>query len=145
MSKGTKILGFIVAIVVLGAATFGGVYFALTKSEGKEKVVVVGKIEEAFHEVGEIFVNLSDDKAKRYVKLNLSLGFDKSNKELAAEVAEKQIVMKHAATSFIRSCTVEAFDPINEEQLKKDLIEKFNKELTKGTISNIYISEIMVQ
>lgn len=145
MSKGTKILGFIVAIVVLGAATFGGVYLALTKSEGKEKVVVVGKIEEAFHEVGEIFVNLSDDKAKRYVKLNLSLGFDKSNKELAAEVAEKQVVMKHTATSFIRSCTVESFEPINEEQLKKDLIEKFNKELTKGTISNIYISEIMVQ
>ena len=149
MSKRTKILGFIVAIIVLGAATFGGVYIALTKSEGSEKVEVKqeegGKVEESFHEIGEIFVNLTDDNAKRYVKLNLSLGFDKKNKDLLAEITEKQVVMRHVAINYIRSCTTKDFEPANEEQLKKELIERLNKELTKGTILNIYISEIMVQ
>lgn len=149
MSKRTKILGFIVAIIVIGAATFGGVYLSLTKLEGREKVEIKqeggGKVEESFHEIGEIFVNLTDDNAKRYVKLNLSLGFDKKNKDLLAEITEKQVVMRHVAISYIRSCTTKDFEPVNEEQLKKELIERLNKELTKGTILNIYISEIMVQ
>lgn len=148
MSKGKKILGFIVVIIVLGAATFGGVYLALTKSEESEKVEIKeeeGKVEEAFHEIGEIFVNLTDDNAKRYVKLNLSLGFDKKNKDLLAEITEKQVVMKHVAINYVRSCTTKDFEPANEEQLKKELIERLNKELTKGTVLNIYISEIMVQ
>lgn len=142
MSKGKKIVGFIVLILVIGVATFGGVYFTLTKDKGEEKIVIV---EEAFHDVGEIFVNLNDDKAKRYVKLNFSLGFDKTNEELAVEIAEKQVVMRATAISYIRTCTSESFRPSNEETLKKELVTRINQELTKGLILDVYISDIIVQ
>lgn len=142
MSKGKKIIGFIIIILIIGVATFGGVYFSQMKVETEEKVVVV---EEAFHEVGEIFVNLNDDKSKRYVKLNLSLSFDKKNEELATEITEKQVVMRDTAISYIRSCTSESFEPSNEQTLKNDIVNKINQKLTKGLILDVYISEIIVQ
>ena len=145
MSKGNKILGFIVAILILGVSTFGGVYFYLTKVEGAETVKKEVVIEEAFHDIGEIFVNLNDDKVKRYVKLKLSVSFDKDNKDLAAEILEKQVVMRDISIYYLKSLTADAFEPENEENLKSDLIERFNQKLTKGTILEAYISEIIVQ
>ena len=62
MSKGKKIIGFIVVLLVIGAATFAGVYFTSMKGGDTAKVVV---IEEITSEVGEIFVNLSDDGCQK--------------------------------------------------------------------------------
>lgn len=143
MSKGKKVIGFLVALVVLGVATFGGVYFGITKSKNTGEKVVV--IEEAFHEVGEIFIKLNDDKAKRYVKLNMSVSFDKKNKDLAAEILEKQVVMRDVSIYYLMSLNAEAFETGNEEKLKSDLIERMNQKLTKGKIMKVYISDIMVQ
>lgn len=145
MSKGNKILGFIIAIVILGVATFGGVYFALTKGEGIEKVKKEVAIEEAFHDIGEIFVNLNDDKVKRYVKLKLSVSFNKENGDLAAEILEKQVVMRDVSIYYLKSLTADAFEPENEAKLKSDLIGRLNQKLTKGAVLEVYISEIIVQ
>lgn len=142
MSKGKKIIIFIVSILFLGVATFGGVYIYLTKNSDTEKVVV---IEEAFHEVGEIFVNLKDDKSKRYVKLNLSVSYDVTNDDLAAEIAEKHIVIRDAAVYYLKSCISEDFIAENETKIKTDLVERINKKLVNGLIIDVYISEIIVQ
>ncbi|MGL5085582.1 MAG: flagellar basal body-associated FliL family protein [Clostridium sp.] len=142
MSKGKKIIGFIALIVVLGVGTFAGVYFGLSKSEGEEKKIV---IQEAFHEVGEIFVNLSDDNAKRYVKLKLSASYDEKNKDLGAEIEKKHVVMRDVANTYFSTCKAIDFEPINREKLKSDLIARLNQKLTGGTIIDIYISEIIVQ
>lgn len=143
MSKGKKIIGFVVALLVLGVATFGGVYFGITKGKDAEEKVVV--IEESFHEVGEIFIKLNDDKVKRYVKLNMSVSFDKENKDLAAEILEKQVVMRDLSIYYLMSLNADAFETENEEKLKSDLIERMNQKLTKGTLMKVYISDIMVQ
>ena len=145
MSKGNKILGFIVAILVLGVSTFGGVYFYLTKVEGTETVKKEVVIEEAFHDIGEIFVNLNDDKVKRYVKLKLSVSFNKGNENLATEISEKQVVMRDVSIYYLKSLTADAFEPENEEKLKSDLIGRLNQKLTKGAVLEVYISEIIVQ
>lgn len=142
MSKGKKIIGFMVIILIIGAVTFGGVYFASIK--GGDTTEVVG-IEEAFHEVGEIFVNLSDDKEKRYVKLNLSVSFDEKNKELTAEIEKKHVVMRDVAIYYFKTCTAENFEAKNEEVLKNELIKRLNQKLTKGLILNVSVTEIIVQ
>ncbi|MGL5354507.1 MAG: flagellar basal body-associated FliL family protein [Clostridium sp.] len=142
MSKGKKIVIFIVAIAILGVATFGGVYFALSKGDKTEKVVV---IEEAFHEVGEIFVNLSDENSKRYVKLNMTISYDEKNTDLAAEIEKKHVVMRDVSNYYLKTCMASDFEAINQEKLKKDLTTRLNQKLTKGTIIDVYISEIIVQ
>lgn len=142
MSKGKKIMGFIVVLLVIGGATFAGAYFTSMKGADTAKVVV---IEEAFHEVGEVFVNLSDDKAKRYVKLNLSVGFDETNKELTAEIEKRHAVIRDVAIHYFESCTVENLEAGNEEALKSELIKRLNQKLTKGVILNVYITEKIVQ
>ena len=85
--KSSKLIIIIAILAILGGGTFGGVYYFMNKNNASQPVV----IEEAFFEVGEIFVNLSDEGSKRYVKLNLSISYDKNNKDLAKEIEDKNI------------------------------------------------------
>lgn len=142
MGKGKKVLGFILGITILGVATFAGVYFGLLKNEGTEKKVV---IQEAFHEVGEIFVNLSDENSKRYVKLKMSVSYDEKNKDLGAEIEKKHVVMRDISNYYFKTCKAVDFEAINQDKLKKDLATRLNQKLTNGTIVDVYISEIIVQ
>ncbi|MEG0296329.1 MAG: flagellar basal body-associated FliL family protein [Clostridium sp.] len=135
-----KILLIILALLVLGGATFAGVYFVTSKNVEKEVVV-----EEAFYEIGEIFVNLSDTDSKRYVKLNMAISYDVTNKDLATELETKKVVLRDTAIYYLKSCVAESFNTENEVKLKKDIIQSLNKNLTKGTLIDVYISEIMVQ
>ena len=67
----------VLLLIFVGGGTFGGVYYFMSRNAASNPVI----IEEAFVPVGEeIFVNLSDENSKRYVKLNLSLSYDKRNK-----------------------------------------------------------------
>ena len=135
------ILIIIVLLLVVGGGTFAGTYYFMSKNN-TEKVVV---IEEAFHEVGEIFVNLSDEGSKRYVKLNMTVSYDKKNKDLAAEITEKAVVIKDVAIFYIKSCKAKDFEPANEAVLKGDLIERINQKLSNGVLQDVYISDIIVQ
>ena len=135
------ILIIIVLLLVVGGGPFAGTYYFMSKNN-TEKVVV---IEEAFHEVGEIFVNLSDEGSKRYVKLNMTVSYDKKNKDLAAEITEKAVVIKDVAIFYIKSCKAKDFEPANEAVLKGDLIERINQKLSNGVLQDVYISDIIVQ
>lgn len=135
-----SILTIILTLVVLGAGSFAGVYLYMNKTADKEVV-----IEEAFFEVGEIFVNLSDKERKSYAKLNLSISYDKTNKNLPVELEEKKVVVRDTVIYYLKSCTTDSFTPSNEEALKKELTSRINSKLKDGTIINVYISEIMVQ
>lgn len=136
--------GFVIILlllIVVGGSTFGGVYYYMSKNNASQPVV----IEEAFFEVGEIFVNLSDDDSKRYVKLNMSISYDKSNGELAKEIEEKSVVIRDVSIFYIKSCKAKDFDPTNEVVLKGELINRINQKLTNGLLKDVYISDIIVQ
>lgn len=139
--KGSNIIIIIGIILALGAGTFGGVYYFMNKKNANQPVY----IQEAYVEVGEIFVNLSDENDKRYVKLNVSLSYDSSNKDLANEIAEKQVVIKDKAVFYFKSLYSKDFKPANEAVLKGDLVSRINKELNSGLLIDVYISEIIVQ
>lgn len=142
--KSGKKLAIIIVLLLIfvGGGTFGGVYYFMSKNAASNPVI----IEEAFVSVGEeIFVNLSDENSKRYVKLNLSLSYDKANKDLAAEIEQKQVVIRDVAIFYIKSLKAKDFEPANEAKLKGDLISRINKKLTKGVLKDVYISDIIVQ
>lgn len=140
--KGGKIILIVIAIVLaLGGGTFAGVFYYMNKNVNAQPVY----IKEAFVEVGEIFVNLSDEDNKRYVKLNLSVSYDSSNKDLAEEISEKSVAIRDVAIFYIKSCKAKDFEPANEAILKGELINRINKKLTSGVLKDVYFSDIIVQ
>ncbi|MBU5454789.1 flagellar basal body-associated FliL family protein [Caproiciproducens sp. MSJ-32] len=139
--KGRRVLIIFAVIAAIGVGVFAGTYFAMNKSAANEPVY----IKEAYYEVGEIFVNLSDENSRRYVKLNLSISYDSSNKEIVDELNEKAVAIKDIANFYFKSCKAKDFEPANEAVLKGTLLEKINTKLTSGKLVDVYISEIIVQ
>lgn len=140
--KSGKIIMIVIAIILaIGGGTFAGVLFYMNKNVDSQPVY----IKEAFVEVGEIFVNLSDEDSKRYVKLNLSISYDSTNKDLATELEEKSVVVRDVAIFYIKACKAKDFEPANEAILKGNLINKINQKLTSGVLKDAYISDIIVQ
>lgn len=141
-NKKKTVLIVVILLILVGGGTFGGAYFYMSnKSEATKPVFV----KEGFVEIGEIFVNLSDEGSKRYVKLNMSVSYDKANKELSEEIEDKKVVIRDVANFYIKSCDAKDFEPSNEVILKGDLISRINQKLTSGVLKDLYISEIIVQ
>lgn len=134
------ILIVLLILIFVGAGTFGGVYFFMSRNTYNPVVV-----KEGFVEIGEIFVNLSDEGSKRYVKLSMSVSYDKDNKKLAKEIEDKKVVIRDVANFYAKSCKANDFEPANEVILKGDLISKINQKLTRGVLKDVYISDIIVQ
>lgn len=135
------ILIVVLLLIFVGAGTFGGAYYFMSRNNAYSPVVV----KEGFVEIGEIFVNLSDEGSKRYVKLSMSVSYDKENKKLAKEIEDNKVVIRDTANFHIKSCKAKDFEPANEVILKGDLISKINQKLTKGVLKDVYISDIIVQ
>lgn len=135
-----KIIIIILALVVLAVSSFASIYYFMLQKGDKQEVV-----KEEFYEVGEIFVNLNDKDSKRYVKLNMSISYDIKNKDLAKEITEKIVVLRDTVIFYLKSCIASDFSPENEGKLKNDLVLDINKNLTEGTIIDVYISDIIVQ
>lgn len=141
-NKKKTILIVVILLILVGGGTFGGAYFYMSNKGETAKPIFV---KEGFVEIGEIFVNLSDEGSKRYVKLNMSVSYDKSNKDLSEEIEDKKVVIRDVANFYIKSCDAKDFEPSNEVILKGDLISRINQKLTSGVLKDLYISEIIVQ
>ncbi|GAB6167692.1 hypothetical protein JCM1393_01520 [Clostridium carnis] len=140
-SKSKILIISLALIAILGGGTFASVYFYLNKGAATAPVV----IEEAFFEVGEIFVNLSDEGSKRYVKLTVSVSYNKSNKDLEKELKEKKVALRDTAIFYLKACKAKSFEPANEAVLKGDMLTRLNQKLKSGTLIDVYINDIIVQ
>jgi flagellar protein FliL len=140
--KGKGLLLVILIILAIGGGTFGGAYFVMMNKNAENQPVYM---KETYYEVGEIFVNLSDENANRYVKLKLTISYDSENKNLGTELTDKAVVIKDVANFYFKSLKAKDFEPANEAVLKGDLIKRVNQKLTSGTLQDVYISEILVQ
>ncbi len=140
--KGKNIIIIILGLLILGGAVFAGVYFGLSKgSEVSEPKPIV----EAYSEMEEIFVNLSDEGGKRYAKITLTLSYDSKNKDLATEVETKQVALRDTAIFYFKSLKAENFSANNESVIKKELTDRLNKNLTEGLIIDVKFNELLVQ
>lgn len=140
--KGKSIIVIIIGLIIIGVAVFAGVYLGLSRGNGADKVIT---IEEAYSEIGEIFVNLSDEGGKRYAKISITLTYDSKNKDLTSEIETKQVALRDATIFYFKSLKVENFSSGNEEMLKKELIERMNKNLKTGLIIDVKFNELLVQ
>jgi flagellar FliL protein len=143
-NKGVMVILFILGLLVLGSATFGGVYlFMKTKSTVDAQEVVV---ENAYMDLTEFTVNLADEGGKRYFKGELSLGYDKTKTKLAEELTSNQVVVRDDIIFYFKSQKAEYINNVeNKEAMKKQLMDAINKDLTKGKITDIRFKSMIIQ
>ncbi|MFW2487102.1 flagellar basal body protein FliL [Clostridium chromiireducens] len=142
--KGSMIVLFILGLLVLGAATFGGVYlFMKTKNTVEAQEVVV---ENAYIDLQEFTVNLADEGGKRYFKGEIAIGYDKSKTKLLEELTSNQVVVRDNIIFFFKSQKADYLNNVvNRDAIKKQLIDAINKDLTKGKITDIRFKSMIVQ
>ena len=135
---------FILGLIVLGGAAFGGAYLFMktNKTVSAQEVVV----ENAYVDLEEFTVNLADEGGKRYFKGELSVGYDKSNKKMAEEITANTVVIRDTIIFYFKGQKADFINNINNEQkIKDDLIVAINKQLQKGKITDIRFKNMIVQ
>lgn len=132
----SKVLIFaIIALIVMGAGTFGGVYFYM---QGKD--AAAAKIEPADYVLlTDTTLNLSDESGKSYLKTSLTLSYDSKNTELLAELDKKKISIQDASIWYLKSRVSTDFRAENEKELKQGLIDTINNILEDGNILDVYL------
>lgn len=143
-NKGVMVILFVLGLLVLGAATFGGVYLFMktNKTVSAQDVVV----ENTYMDLAEFTVNLADEGGKRYFKGEISLGYDKTKTKLTEELTANQVVVRDDIIFYLKSQKAEYINNVeNKEAMKKQLMDAINKDLTKGKITDIRFKSMIVQ
>lgn len=142
--KGLMVVLFILGLIVLGAATFGGVYLFMktNKTVSAQQVVV----EQSYVDLEEMTINLADEGGKKYLRCQISIGHDKSNKKVAKEIETNKSVIQDTINFYFKGQESEYVNDVNnKEKIKEDLMENINKELQKGKITDLRFKNIIVQ
>jgi len=134
-----------VLIIGLGGA---GVFLMLGKKgeQGTEAKTKKSKEKkEVFYmDLEPIIVNLLDPTGKRYLQVRLSLEIP--DKKLEEEVKKKEAVIKDTILTTLSGKTVEeVIVPEAKEKIKAELLTKINEALGEEVITNLYITQYIVE
>lgn len=136
-----KIILVVAVLLILGVGSFAGTYFfSKSKADAKEKPVV-----QAYYDLGEFVVNLSDKGEHNYLKTTISVGYDSENKDGEAYLEANKVVLRDATNYYLKSKTSKDFVSSNEKVLKNELVKTLNKKIDKPIILDAYINDIIVQ
>lgn len=140
--KKSKLPIIIIGVLVLaliGGAGFGYYYIQNIKKESKPAVVPTE------YSLGEFLANLADEGGKKYLKVNIVLTYDGTNKKLAEELAKKQNDLKDATLSVLRSKKSTDLTVKGSEDLKVELITRYGTILQDGKIIKIVFTNFLTQ
>lgn len=144
-----KIIIIILLVVLLvGGAIFAGFMYANSKNPISKNIntnfrnnfikdLVICPLDENT-------INLADKDTKRYIKVKVSLGYEK-NAKLAAELEKDKDKVTDCVISVIRSKKADDLNAAHEEDVKKTIKDKVNQILMNGQIEQVYFSEILIQ
>lgn len=138
-SKLPIIIIAVLVLVLLGGAGFGYYYIQNIKKESKPAVVPTE------YALGEFLANLADEGGKKYLKVNIVLTYDGTNKKLAEELAKKQNDLKDATLSVLRSKKSTDLTVKGSEDLKVELITRYGTILQDGKVIKIVFTNFLMQ
>lgn len=144
--KGNKLLVLLVVITLILVIGLGIVlgYFIFFKDKTNSTANNNIKVEEKIMDLKEFVVNLSDED-KTYIRITISLAYDKKNKKLEKELPNKVPAVRDAVIEILRKKKTTDFNSNNIDNIKKELIKAINNNLINGEIINIYIQDIIIQ
>ncbi len=148
-----------VALILLLAGGGGGYYFLVLKpqkeemkrkqeEDSKAAALIRAVPEESkigpMVEIKEFVVNIIGTDAAHYVKASLSLELDKDS--TMEEVTKRMPQIRDAILLLIGNKTFEELQDIQgKNQVKAELKSKINSFLKTGKVSNIYLTDFVVQ
>jgi len=139
------IIGFLIISIAGGA-----VFFLMGKKgeEGSEKGKATHKAkkkgEVVYYDLDPIIVNLLDPTGKRFIQVRLSLEIP--DKKAEEELKKREAVIKDTIISTLSGKTVEeVIVPEAKDKLKSELLSKINSALGEELVTNIYITQYIVE
>ncbi|MFD3157473.1 flagellar basal body-associated protein FliL [Haloimpatiens sp. FM7330] len=153
--KKSGILKIVILVVVValiaGGCVFAGFWFASRNNSSSSAINTKGSVREVVqdknsYQLGDFLVNLCDDDSRRYLKVDIYLGYPKSNKKLGEELETKKPIISDIVNLHLRSKkSSEVNNTKNIQALKKQLIDKINTQLVDGQITDVYFNKILIQ
>jgi Flagellar basal body-associated protein len=142
--KGLMIVLFILGLLVLGSAAFGGMYLFMKSKNTVDAQEAV--VENEYMDLAEFTVNLGDEGGRRFFKGELSLGYDKTKAKLKEELTVNQVVVRDDIIFFFKSQKADYLNNVaNRDAIKRQLIDSINKDLKKGKITDVRFKSMIIQ
>jgi len=142
--KGKKIIILLLILLVPAAIS---TYYFLGKADTEGAKTVFAKKDKENYEImsmGSLVVNLKDQGVCRYLRVSPVLQYAKNSK-LADELNEKKYLLEDSMITCLRSKTFSEVRPVESvEDLKEDLKEIINSNLSQGKIEGIYFVEYLL-
>lgn len=116
-----------------------------------EETVKVSETEEVFPEQFECVVNIAGTEGSRYLKIVIEIAYDpKSDKNKKVKITDIALSSKsrlrNRAIEYLSALTLkEVLDKNAKQNIRRDLLREFNKQLPKGEFSNVYIYDYIIQ
>ncbi|MTI65712.1 MAG: flagellar basal body-associated FliL family protein [Firmicutes bacterium] len=139
-SKLKIIIPLIIAIIL--AAVTGYLYIA---TDTFKDIELFKEKDTSFnYEVGQIVVNLKNDRINRYLKTKIVLSY--KNKEDIEILEKRKFQIKDIIIRILRSKEIDDIKTVEKtDSLKKEILEKVNVIFDKNVINDVYITDFMVQ
>jgi flagellar FliL protein len=104
---------------------------------------------EATLTLDETIINLADTDAERYVKVQVSFGYDSSNSKLTSEVTstdvDKKPIFADAVINILRTKKSTDLTGKSLADIKQEILNAVNPYLKNGQFSSVYFDELVVQ
>lgn len=144
-SKSSKMKLLVIAVVVL-AVLGGGGYFGWAKfmAKNEEAHATPRETPPVIHSMESLLVNLADPGGKRYLKVNMQLLLDSGAVE--EEIKARNYAVRDVLLALLSG---KAYDDIStpngKDVLKREVMLRMNRLLTRGQVKEIYFTEFLVQ
>jgi flagellar FliL protein len=139
-----KLLLFLVIglVIVVLAGSVIAVFSTFKGGKGKEKER--SPKETVIYSMEPIVVNLFDPTGKRYIQIRLAL--ELKDKKMEEEIKINEPKIKDVIISTLSTKTPEdVLQPEAKDLIKNELLQKINSALGEEAISNIYITQYIVE
>lgn len=139
--KGTVIIIALLTLIFIGVGSFCGFYFYKVNGSSDKP------IEKAYIDIGEITVKLSDDSGKKYLKLDMSVAYDKKDSKAKNQLKkDAQLpVVRDALNFYLMSKKSDYFKGDYEKEFKEGLINAINQKIQGFEVIDIKVSNLIIQ
>jgi flagellar FliL protein len=157
----SKIIIIILLLIIILVGAFAAYMLFFNKSSNKSANKTINSsssssnnttedsTNEATLTLDETIINLADTDAQRYVKVQVSFGYDSSNSKLTSEVTstdvDKKPIFADAVIKILRTKKSTDLTGKNLDDIKQEILNAVNPYLKNGQFSSVYFDELVVQ
>jgi flagellar FliL protein len=144
--KGGKLkLIIIIGIVVILAAGGAAAKILLFSKKPVSQAAAPKPVKMETLKLESIVVNLADQDANHYLRITVVLAFP-GDEKTAEEIKEKEFELRDRIIRLLRTKHyAEVSTPDCTEKLKEEIVREINRHLGGHEISDVYLSEFLVQ